>query len=118
MTCRVSLRGAKRSENDSLIGSAVREKQTRQSGVTGRRRAVGIHMHLEQTIKMTKFALGSPALYYRGSCIGITSQFLDCNRVGGEAAEGEGREEKQRRAELHDRAAAAAAAGRQAPVMD
>lgn len=72
-------------------------------------------MYPEQTIKMTKAVLGSNGLYYRGSCIGITSQFLDCNRVGGEAAEGEEREEKQRRAELHDRAAAA---GRQESVMD
>lgn len=74
---------------------------------------------------MTKGVLGSSALYYRGSCFGITSPFLDCDRVGGEAAEGGEREEKPRRAELHHRAAAdaadadaAAAAGRQASVMD
>lgn len=72
-------------------------------------------MYPEKTIKMTKAVLGSNGHYYRRSSIGITSQFLDCNRVGGEAAEGEEREEKQRRAvELHDRAAA----GRQASVMD
>lgn len=72
-------------------------------------------MYPEQTIKMTKAVLGSNGHYYRGSSIWITSQFLDCNRVGGEAAEGEEREEKQRRAvELHDRAAA----GREASVMD
>lgn len=74
---------------------------------------------------MTKAVLGSHGLYYRRSCIGIASQFLDSNRVGGKAAEGEEREEKQRRAvELHDRAAAAApaapaaAAGHRASAMD
>lgn len=60
-----------------------------------------------QTIKMTKTVPRRDSLYYRGSCIGITSQFLDCNRVGGQGAEGEEREEKQRRAaELHNRATA------------
>ncbi|KAM7373261.1 hypothetical protein PAMP_008126 [Pampus punctatissimus] len=61
----------------------------------------------EQTTKMTKPILRRDSLYYRGSRIGITSQFLDCNRVGGQGAEEEEREEKQRRAaELHNRAAA------------
>lgn len=64
-------------------------------------------MRPEQTIKMTKPVLRRDSLYYRRSCVGITSQFLDCNRVGGQGAEGEEREEKQKRAaELHDRAAA------------
>ncbi|KAK5883569.1 hypothetical protein CesoFtcFv8_019883 [Champsocephalus esox] len=58
----------------------------------------------EQTFKMTKTVPRRDSLYYRGSCIGITSQFLDCTRVGGQGAEEE-REEKQRRAaELHTRA--------------
>ena len=70
-------------------------------------------MQPAQTPKMTKGVLGSNGLYFRGSRVGITSAFLDCNRAGGEAAEGEEREEKQRRGELHHRAAA-----RQAPVMD
>lgn len=56
---------------------------------------------------MTKTILRRDCLYYRGSSIGITSQFLDCNRVGGQGAEEEEREEKQRRAaELHNRATA------------
>lgn len=70
-------------------------------------------MYPEQTIKMTKAVLGSNGRYYRGRCIGIASQFLDCNRVGGEAADGGEAEESRGAA-----AAAAAAAGRQAPVMD
>lgn len=69
---------------------------------------------------MTKPVLRRDSLYYRGSRIGITSQFLDCNRVGGQAArEEEKREEKQRRAaELHNRAAAAADRQALASVMD
>lgn len=62
-----------------------------------------------QTIKMTKTILRRDSLYYRGSCIGIASQFLDCNRVGGQGAEEEEREEKKkqrRAAELHNRATA------------
>lgn len=69
--------------------------------------AVWSHMRPEQTIKMTKPVPSRDCLYYRGSRIGIASQFLDCHRVGGQGAEEEEREEKQRRAaELHDRAAA------------
>lgn len=64
-------------------------------------------MRPEQTIKMTKTVPRRDCLYYRGSCIRITSQFLDCNRVGGQGAEEEEREEKQRRAaEPHTGAAA------------
>ncbi len=71
----------------------------------------------EQTIKMTKTVLRRDSLYYRGSCIGLASQFLDCNRVGGQGAEEEEREEKQRgAAELHDRATADGQAS--ASVMD
>lgn len=57
----------------------------------------------DQTIKMTK-----TVLYYRGSSIGITSQFLDCNRVGAEGAEQEEKQKKRRAAaaELHNRATA------------
>lgn len=65
------------------------------------------HSCPERTIKMTKPVTRRDGLYYRGSCIGITSQFLDCNRVGGQAAEEEDWKEKQRRA-----------AGRQASLMD
>ena len=68
---------------------------------------------------MTKPVLTRDCLY---CCIGITSQFLDCYRVGGQGAEEDEREEKQRRAaaaELHTRGAAAAADRRAlAPVMD
>lgn len=50
-----------------------------------------------KTIKMTtKPVLTRDCLDYRGSRIGITSQFLDCDRVGGQGAE---REAKQRRRE-------------------
>lgn len=53
---------------------------------------------------MTKTVLRRDCLYYRGSSVGITSQFLDCNRVGGQAAEEEEREEKRgRAAEPHNR---------------
>lgn len=74
------------------------------------------HVCPEQTIKMTKPFLTRDSLYYRGSC---TSQFLDCNRVGGQGAEEEEKreeEKKQRRgaAELHNRATA----DRRASVMD
>ncbi|KAK9526775.1 hypothetical protein VZT92_015456 [Zoarces viviparus] len=56
---------------------------------------------------MTKPVFRGDSLHCRGNCIEITSQFLDCNRVGGQGAEEEEREEKQRRAaELHNRATA------------
>lgn len=60
----------------------------------------------EQTIKMTKAIFRGDRLYYRGSYIGITSPFLDCDRVGGQGAEEDEKEEKQRAAELHFTAAA------------
>lgn len=81
----------------------------------------------EQTIKMTKTVPARERLYYRGSCrvVGIESQFLHCDRVGGEKGGEEEREEKQRRAaELHHRAhelhhrAHTADRRASAPVMD
>ena len=57
-----------------------------------------------KTFKMTtKPVLTRDCLDYRGSRIGITSQFLDCDRVGGQGAE---REAKQRREERDGQALA------------
>lgn len=60
--------------------------------------AAGSHMWPDQTFKMTR-----ERLYDRGSRVGITSQFLDCTRVGVEAAERQ--EEQSGGAALHIRAA-------------
>lgn len=47
---------------------------------------------------MTNTVPTEDSVYYRASCAGIALQFEDCDRVGGQGAKEEEREEKQGKA--------------------